>query len=140
MSTDALLPCLVCGKTLRNVDAGEENQPDEGTEFRTYGHYGSTFWDSMDGEELVLNVCDECLRSYADRLAQHKRYRPVVAHGVGMVGKQWVDRPMVPYSGHTDPGDVKIEPEEIGTPMWRVEWCDNVNEVRAFAIERAKES
>src|SRR5690606_14388202 len=62
MSAEAMLPCFKCGKTLRNAFAEQENQPADGTEFRTYGHYGSTFWDSFDGEELVLNVCDDCLR------------------------------------------------------------------------------
>lgn len=66
----ALLPCIACGKTLPNVDmGGDPNQPYGGTEFRTYGHYGSTFWDSFDGTELVLNVCDDCLRAHPERLA-----------------------------------------------------------------------
>ena len=57
-----VLPCFKCGAALANVLDGSDNQPSEGTEFRTEGHYGSTFWDSFDGEELVLNVCDPCLR------------------------------------------------------------------------------
>lgn len=134
MSADALLPCLVCGKTLRNAFSDQENQPEDGTEFRSYGHYGSSFWDSMHGEELVLNVCDDCLRRHADRLGQHKRFRPVVVDRVGMVGRQWVDRPIVAYSGHSDPGDVKIEPEEIGI-IAGVDWCHNFLEVRKVAIE-----
>lgn len=61
MSKIALLPCFKCGVELENVFPDiTTNQPSEGTEFRTYGMYGSTFWDSFDGEELVLNVCDSC--------------------------------------------------------------------------------
>lgn len=139
MSKEAMLPCFACGKTLPNALADVDNQPSEGTEFRTYGHYGSTFWDSFDGEELVLNVCDECLTAHTERLAQHKRYRPVTA-GRGIVaGKCWIDRPMVPYTGHPDDGDVKIEPEEIGTDLPHVEWCDNAAEVRDYAITLANE-
>lgn len=138
MSRDAMLPCFKCGKTMPNAFGDQENQPYEGTEFRTYGHYGSTFWDSFHGEELVLNVCDDCLREHSGRLAQHKRFRPVNAPRVGMVGKHWVDRPMVPYTGNPDDGDVKIEPEEIGTNLPNVEWAPNAGELRSLA-ERMNE-
>lgn len=139
MSKEAMLPCFACGKTMRNAFPDGENQPDGGTEFRTYGHYGSTFWDSFDGEELVLNICDDCLRAHPERLAQHKRFRPVKSYQIStgfplLVGRQWVDRPMVGYTGNTDDGDVKIEPEEIGE-LPGVEWCENVAEMRAYAQE-----
>lgn len=62
------LPCFVCGTPLTNIFPSSDNQPDEGTEFRTRGHYGSTFWDSFDGEDLILNVCDPCLRLGSERL------------------------------------------------------------------------
>lgn len=137
MSTDAMLPCFVCGTTMRNAFADSENQPLEGTEFRTYGHYGSTFWDSFDGEELVLNICDACLRGHTERLAQHKRFRPVTAGEVGTVGKQWVDRPMVSYTGNPDDGKVRIEPEEIGSDLRAVEWSKSAQALREYAIQRA---
>lgn len=140
MSREAMLPCFVCGTTLRNAFPDGENQPDEGTEFRTYGAYGSTFWDSFDGEELVLNICDDCLRAHTDRLAQHKRFRPVKSSAGGLplvVGKHWVDRPMVPYTGNTDDGDMKIEPEEIGTDLPHTEWPDNAAELREYAVKLA---
>jgi hypothetical protein len=137
MSREAMLRCFKCGKTLPNVCHDEDNQPNGGTEFRTYGHYGSTFWDSFYGEELVLNVCDDCLREHAERLAQHKRFLPVVTTGRIMVGKHWVDRPMVPYCGKVDDGEVKVEPEEIGTNMPNVEWPDNADELREYAAQLA---
>lgn len=135
MSREAMLPCFVCGVVLRNAFPDQENQPQDGTEFRTYGHYGSTFWDSFGGEELVLNICDECLRKGTERLAQHKRFRPVTADRVGVVGKHWVDRPMVAYTGNQDDGDVKIEPEEIGSDLPRTEWCENAAEMREYALK-----
>lgn len=139
MSRETMLPCFVCGKTFQNAFPEADNQPDAGTEFRTYGHYGSTFWDSFDGEELVLNICDDCLSERKDRLAQHKRYRPVMSYQVNtglplVVGKHWVDRPMVPYTGNADDGTVKIEPEEIGE-ISNIEWPDNVDELRAYALQ-----
>jgi hypothetical protein len=139
MSKDAMLPCFKCGKTLENAFGDAENQPYGGTEFRTYGHYGSTFWDSFDGEELVLNVCDDCLRAHTERLAQHKRFRPVVT-GRMWVGKNWVDRPMVPYTGNKDDGELKIEPEEIGSDLPNTEWPDNADELREYAIKLANGS
>jgi hypothetical protein len=58
------LPCIKCGKPLRNVDEGTDNQPAGGTEFVTYGHYGSTIHDEI-GEgprmALVVNFCDTCI-------------------------------------------------------------------------------
>ncbi len=140
MSREAMLPCFVCGTTLLNAVAESENQPQEGTEFRTYGHYGSTFWDSLDGEELVLNICDECLRDRADRLAQHKRFMPVTAHAVGMVGKHWVDRPMVSYTGHADNGTVRIDPEEIGADLPNTDWRDDAPSLRDYAVRADRDA
>lgn len=88
MTKEAMLPCFTCGKILLNIWADQEdwNQPSEGTEFITYGHYGSTFWDSLDGEQLVLNICDNCLRKNTKRLAKRRQRR-----------QKWVNDLMVPY-------------------------------------------
>jgi hypothetical protein len=139
MSEEAFLPCFVCGKRLLNVFPDiSENQPSEGTEFRTYGHYGSTFWDSFDGEELVLNVCDPCLRERTDRLAQQKRYLPVSSHTYGSgMGRQWVERPMVPYTGHTDPAKLLVDDDELGT-LPGVEWeTDYIADCKRYANKQA---
>lgn len=88
--SNALLPCLICGAVLENVlhPFGDPNQPYGGTEFATGGHYGSTFFDSFDGEELVLTVCDPCLRERTERLGFRRReisptepYRPTPLGG-----------------------------------------------------------
>lgn len=63
------LPCIKCGKPLKNVDADtSENQPSGGTEFITHGHYGSTIFDSMDRTDyvLVVNICDTCIMRAID--------------------------------------------------------------------------
>ncbi|WP_131823269.1 hypothetical protein [Mycobacteroides chelonae] len=138
MSREAMLPCFICGKVLFNALADSDNQPREGTEFRTYGHYGSTFWDSFDGEELVLNICDDCLRERTQALAQHKRFLPITVHAVGMVGKQWVQRPMVFYTGYPDDTVAKIEPEEIGTDLPNTEWPRDIASCREYAINRSE--
>ncbi len=135
-----MLPCFACGKTLLNAFVESENQPQEGTEFRTYGHYGSTFWDSFDGEELVLNICDECLGRHTARLAQQKRFLPVTVHAVGVVGRHWVDRPMVPYTGNPDTSSVKIDAEEIGADLPNIEWPENAAGLREYAIAADRRS
>lgn len=62
------LPCVKCGKPLKNVDPnGSTNQPWGGTEFTTgRGHYGSTIHDDLERDEskameLVVNICDTCI-------------------------------------------------------------------------------
>jgi hypothetical protein len=54
------IPCIVCGVALDNLDE-DGNQPSLGVEFTTYGHYGSTVFDPMDGTAVAVNVCDDCL-------------------------------------------------------------------------------
>lgn len=55
------IECFVCGEPLTNVLQGTGNQPLDGLEFFTYGHYGSTVFDPMDGTALAIDVCDSCL-------------------------------------------------------------------------------
>jgi hypothetical protein len=54
------LPCVVCGKKLKNL-LSTGAQPNDGLEFVSYGHYGSTVFDPMDGTFLALAICDPCL-------------------------------------------------------------------------------
>ena len=126
MSNEAFLPCFVCGKRLLNVFMECDNQPSEATEFRTYGAYGSTFWDDFDGEELVLNVCDECLHKGKERLAQQKRFLPIKCNGIGGYGRQWVERPMVHYTGNSDDTVMKVQEEDLGIPLPGVEWVEDI--------------
>ena len=64
--------CIVCNAEVKNWDEayshGEEKiHPIGGTVFRTYGHYGSTVFDPMDGSYLEIVVCDDCLTTRKDR-------------------------------------------------------------------------
>lgn len=147
MSKQAMLPCIICGAVLDNAFDESINQPSEGTEFTSYGHYGSTFWDAFAGEEIVVNICDECLRGNTDRIGRHKRYRQLVVmdsrgkfKARTIVGRQWVDREMVPYfDGPEDEDDeIEIEPEEIGVldrkgegHYERIEWIRGWRETKA---------
>ena len=50
--------CIVCKKTLNMIDV---LHPMDGLHLLTYGHYGSTVFDPMDGSKLDIAVCDDCL-------------------------------------------------------------------------------
>jgi hypothetical protein len=53
------LTCILCGGELPNPYS--RFQPDGGLAFITYGHYGSTIFDPMDGSGLEIAVCDPCV-------------------------------------------------------------------------------
>ncbi len=68
-----VLPCIVCGNNIEPVDEGldSHNQPYAGTNFLTYGHYGSTVFDPMVVEKrirLEINICDGCLLHRKDNV------------------------------------------------------------------------
>jgi len=74
--TAPALPCIVCGKQLRDAMHSEDalgpperNQPYAGTAFTTNGHYGSTVFDEVFGQTIEINVCDICL---LDAAREHK--------------------------------------------------------------------
>ena len=67
------LNCIACGKEMLNIMEDRGHQPLEGLSFHSYGHYGTTFFDPMDGSPIQIAVCDECL--------------------VKADAKGWVDRP-----------------------------------------------
>jgi hypothetical protein len=151
MGKDAMFPCIACGKVLANVFEDAENQPSGGTEFRTFGHYGSTFWDSFAGEEIVINVCDECLNKKPARIGRHKRCRTIVVEdargalrATTTVGRQWVTREIVPYfRGPEDEDPITIEVHEIGLlnressrGYDRIEWVGNWREIKASLMRQ----
>lgn len=58
------MDCIVCKTHLPDMtdrSADHDNHPIGGSEFSTYGHYGSAVTDVMDGTAHVVNVCDGCL-------------------------------------------------------------------------------
>ena len=63
------LPCIVCRTELNPALDGLDNQPYAATAFNTRGHYGSTFWDPLDGTMIEINVCDPCLVAASQRNA-----------------------------------------------------------------------
>jgi len=131
MSYNAYLPCFKCGNVLQNIFMEADNQPYEGTVFRTQGQYGSTFWDSFDGEDLVLNVCDRCLVQYRERLGQQKVWKPIRCQGMTGFGRVHVDRPLVAYTGNMDDTVFDVHVDDLGTDLdgdVEVEWAFDIAE------------
>lgn len=75
------LPCIVCGIQPKPVFPNSSNtwQPSGATVFDAgCGNYGSTVWDTTDsGRSLMINVCDSCLVTHRDRVAEMIRKRPI---------------------------------------------------------------
>jgi hypothetical protein len=63
------LPCFACGKDLLCIWGDGSFQPDDAVTFSSPGNYGSTVFDEMDDSRLMINICDECLRTHAQRTA-----------------------------------------------------------------------
>lgn len=61
-----MIKCIRCDKELEEFGWSTHKgyHPDGGLEFVTYGHYGSTFFDPMDGSTIRVVLCDDCT-SYA---------------------------------------------------------------------------
>lgn len=61
------MKCIVCNKELEYALGNEDDyhkdsyQPYAGLEFFTYGHYGSTYFDPINGNSLRVCICDECV-------------------------------------------------------------------------------
>ena len=105
---DTLVSCLVCGLPLSRVMEDAEMQPNDGVYCETAGNYGSTVWDSQDGERLAFLICDPCLveKGKQGRIVTYRKYRPIcVPYGtVGnmVVGTERLQRPFVTWTEDTE--------------------------------------
>jgi hypothetical protein len=67
------MKCFKCDKPLKKAVpdsvADDPNiQPDYATMWHSHGNYGSTVFDSIYGEEmLVILICDDCLVNHAKK-------------------------------------------------------------------------
>lgn len=62
------LECVVCGSEMDNFMSVEDGmQPTCGLAFETMGHYGSAYFDPMDGSKIELSICDPCVSKLVDR-------------------------------------------------------------------------
>ena len=73
---DDKIPCIVCATELVNCsyESGDgthtiEVHPMNGLHFQTRGHYGSTIFDPMTGNEtLDVAICDVCIMKNLDKV------------------------------------------------------------------------
>lgn len=147
MRPDCMVPCFKCGKAVERVFESPL-QPSEATTFQTYGHYGSTFWDAFAGEEIVVIICDDCLKAHADRIARHKRHVNIMAKDYSsnldiLVGRYWVKREPVPWfdGPEDDSGNIHVDPEQIGDEEidgFPVEWVRSWREIKASLVDAAR--
>ena len=61
-----IIHCICCEKGIVNATymypEGEKVvHPEDGTHFVTYGNYGSTVFDPMDGSYAEIAICNACL-------------------------------------------------------------------------------
>lgn len=99
----ASLNCISCGKELLNIGDdfdGGGHQPCDGLSFHTYGHYGSTFFDPMDGSAIQIAICDECLVK-ADE-------------------KGWIDRPKGKNPDYSWHEMAAVGNELLGSDDWEI--------------------
>ncbi len=110
-------PCLICGKRLERANETYEQQPNDGIMCETAGNYGSTVFDSQDGERLAFNICDECMvkAGAQGRVMTYRKYRPVLVSKV-VVGREMLkNRPYIPWNADLEPDTepVHLEPDEL---------------------------
>lgn len=61
--------CFKCGKELESVFP-DKFQAYAGTQFVSYGHYGSTVFDPMNESEYIeIVICDDCLLKNSDNVS-----------------------------------------------------------------------
>lgn len=117
------VPCLACGKVLQQaLSEKSPMQPDEGIYCETPGSYGSTVWDSLDGEYLVFLICDECMIRAGEqgRVMTYRKWRPVLSDAgfsvPSVVGREWLrNRGLVRWH-HGLPADdepLYLAPDEL---------------------------
>jgi hypothetical protein len=66
--------CFCCDADLVNWEYASRSgklvnvHPMSGLHFQTYGHYGSTIFDPMDGTSLDIAICDECVLRHKNKV------------------------------------------------------------------------
>lgn len=60
-----MINCFKCEKSLEDIG---NIQPSHGVAFVTYGHYGSEYFDPIDGTSIEIVICDECLKGNEEKI------------------------------------------------------------------------
>lgn len=70
-----ILTCICCSKGMDNITPNGV-QPNDGVAFHSYGHYGSSFFDPLDGTCIQIVICDECLERAGEKVIGPRGYNP----------------------------------------------------------------
>lgn len=85
--------CIICKTGIENWDVYNSSKsvihPINGTAFRTYGHYGSTVFDPMDGSFLEIVICDNCLKDNIDYAYPQKQHPHSTEEYVKWMASVW---------------------------------------------------
>lgn len=121
----ASLDCFVCDKPLEDVFSGfAQNQPVDATVFIAYGQYGSGAFDPMDESFLEINICDECLKKYEEKVLICRNSVPVSVKNV-VVGSMKV-KPSSQIWSETDTEAMLANPLELTLEQLQdQDWFDN---------------
>lgn len=68
-----VLTCIRCANDMDNISP-KGFQPSGGLAFHTYGHYGSSFFDPLDGTCIQIAVCDNCLEAMRAAISEPTGY------------------------------------------------------------------
>lgn len=143
------LSCFKCLSLLKNAWRDAANQPSEGTCFITYGHYGSTAFDPMDGTYIEINICDPCLREGSENslVAMGQSSQPVVLSDRSRIGSHKIQREIVEWDhskSYTDLDDVyvigDIEDFELALSYGsRFSWNLETDQIREIILQLEQE-
>jgi len=135
-------PCIICGRKLQRVVEFAEAQPADGIMCETPGNYGSTVYDSMDGEYLAFSICDPCMITAGEqgRVMTYRKRRPILV-SAGPLNRMVVgyerlrDRPYIPWhAGLTaDDEPLFMDLDELAALPQNCELIVPLEEVRVMA-------
>lgn len=141
MTRSESFPCIICGKPLERALESFEPQPSEGIMCETGGNYGSTIFDSIDGEQLAFNICDECMVRAGEqgRVMTRRKFRLILVDAGPLhrlvVGYERLDRPYVRWHNGLEHDDESIV-MEVGELAHLPKHCVlniPLDEIRAMA-------
>lgn len=68
------MKCFCCDGDMKMWDYSDDAiHPLNGLHFISYGHYGSSYFDPMDGSLINITICDVCLEKKSESSKITKR-------------------------------------------------------------------
>lgn len=133
-------PCIKCGATLTRVTSDYEGQPNDGIMCTSYGNYGSTVFDPMDGSYLAFNICDPCVKRAAKQgRLMVTRDKVHVKLNRSIIGSMRVERPYIAWNPDLAPdGDsegLEFDLEELERYQDKIQFNIPLEQIKAWEAE-----